>query len=61
MIYEYMYLLVSGNIGGYLGLFLGYAALNIPELLQEAFNWLQRNEQNRKMEAKATLLRQKSA
>ena len=56
-----MYLLVLGNIGGYLGLFLGYAALNIPELLQEAFNWLQRNGQNRKMEAKSTLLRQKSA
>ena len=32
-----------GNAGGYLGLFLGYAVLNVPELLQEAFNWIYTN------------------
>ena len=39
-----LYVLFLGNAGGYLGLFLGYAALNVPELLQEALklayvNW----------------------
>ena len=29
----------TGNAGGYLGLFLGYALLNVPELFQEAVNW----------------------
>ena len=37
-----------GNVGGYLGLFLGYAALNIPELLQEALNLLYTNWNARK-------------
>ena len=29
-----------GNAGGYLGLFLGYALLNVPKLVQKAFDWL---------------------
>ena len=29
-----------GNAGGYLGLFLGYALLNVPEIVQGAYNWL---------------------
>ena len=29
-----------GNAGGYLGLFLGYALLNVPELVQGACHWL---------------------
>ena len=29
-----------GNAGGYLGLFLGYALLNLPDFLQESFNWI---------------------
>ena len=28
-----------GNAGGYLGLFLGYAVLNIPELVHGAYKW----------------------
>ena len=35
-----LYVLFLGNAGGYLGLFLGYAALNVPELLQTAFMWI---------------------
>ena len=31
---------VSGNTGGYIGLFLGYALLNVPELVQEGFTWV---------------------
>ena len=31
-----------GNAGGYLGLFLGYALLNVPELVKEAWHWLYR-------------------
>ena len=37
-----------GNAGGYLGLFLGYAALNVPELLQEGFDWIYANWKARK-------------
>ena len=29
----------TGNAGGYLGLFLGYALLNVPELLNAAYKW----------------------
>ena len=29
----------TGNAGGYLGLFLGYALLNVPELFQGVLNW----------------------
>ena len=29
-----------GNAGGYLGLFLGYAILNVPEFLLTAFTWI---------------------
>ena len=29
-----------GNIGGYVGLFLGYALMMIPELLQSFWNYL---------------------
>ena len=35
---QYIYFLI-GNAGGYLGLFLGYALLNVPELLRGALNW----------------------
>ena len=38
-----VYLLFLGNAGGYLGLFLGYAVLNIPDILQEAVDWLYAN------------------
>ena len=31
--------LYVGNAGGYLGLFLGYALLNVPELLHAAYKW----------------------
>ena len=30
---------IIGNAGGYLGLFLGYALLNVPNLIQDAYNW----------------------
>ena len=29
-----------GNAGGYLGLFLGYALLNVPELALGAYKWV---------------------
>ena len=29
-----------GNAGGYLGLFLGYALLNVPMLLENFYNWM---------------------
>ena len=29
-----------GNAGGYLGLFLGYTLLNVPDFLQETYNWI---------------------
>ena len=32
--------MLVGNIGGYLGLFLGYALLQIPDLFIKAKNWL---------------------
>ena len=32
--------MLVGNIGGYLGLFLGYALLQIPDLLLKGRNWL---------------------
>ena len=31
--------IIIGNAGGYLGLFLGYALLNVPNLIQDAYNW----------------------
>ena len=34
-----LYRYVSGNGGGYLGLFLGYAVLNVPELVHAAYTW----------------------
>ena len=40
-----------GNAGGYLGLFLGYALLNVPELVQEAVVWLQTYWNERKNKA----------
>ena len=43
--------LFSGNAGGYLGLFLGYAVLNIPELLQVAFDWLHKKWNKRKIDS----------
>ena len=44
----------SGNSGGYLGLFLGYAVLNVPELLQKAFDWIYAKWNARKNEASVT-------
>ena len=41
-------LFVLGNVGGYLGLFLGYAALNVPDLAQQAFNWFAQLGKQRK-------------
>ena len=32
----------KGNAGGYLGLFLGYAILHIPDLLRDASIWIMR-------------------
>ena len=29
-----------GNIGGYLGLFLGYTLLNVPDFIQDTYNWI---------------------
>ena len=43
-----------GNVGGYLGLFLGYALLNVPELFQRAMNWLHTSTNEVKNEAKKT-------
>ena len=31
---------IIGNAGGYLGLFLGYALLNVPEILSNFYNWI---------------------
>ena len=33
--------IILGNAGGYLGLFLGYALLNVPTLLVDAYKWLE--------------------
>ena len=30
----------TGNAGGYLGLFLGYALLNVPDLILAAYDWI---------------------
>ena len=30
----------AGNAGGYLGLFLGYTCLSIPEFVQNGYNWV---------------------
>ena len=49
--YTSLYPLFSGNAGGYLGLFLGYAALNIPELLEVAFDWLYKKWNKRKTDS----------
>ena len=29
-----------GNAGGYLGLFLGYTLLNVPDFIQDTHNWV---------------------
>ena len=46
--------LFAGNAGGYLGLFLGYALLNVPDLLWAAFSWIKRMQrgQNEKKKQK---------
>ena len=49
-----LYVLFLGNAGGYLGLFLGYAALNVPELLQAAFMWIYVNGNVKKSTLKVT-------
>jgi hypothetical protein len=33
-------LIFAGNAGGYLGLFLGYALLNVPELIMDLWDWM---------------------
>ena len=43
--------MLVGNAGGYLGLFLGYAALNVPELLLKAFDWFRTKWNKRKSES----------
>ena len=35
-----------GNAGGYLGLFLGYTLLNIPDFLQDTYNWIKQNSKS---------------
>ena len=35
-----------GNAGGYLGLFLGYTLLNIPEFVQKGFNAISKRFKN---------------
>ena len=35
----YCYFYFVGNAGGYLGLFLGYTLLNVPDFLQDTYNW----------------------
>ena len=50
-----LYILFLGNAGGYLGLFLGYAALNVPELLQAAFMWICVNLNVKKRTSTVTL------
>ena len=37
---------IIGNAGGYLGLFLGYALLNVPNLIQDAYNWAKNRFKN---------------
>ena len=34
--------MLAGNAGGYLGLFLGYALLNVPDLVLGAYNWIKK-------------------
>ena len=41
--YSILYTSFLGNAGGYVGLFLGYALLNVPELFQGFCNWLNTN------------------
>ena len=40
-----------GNVGGYLGLFLGYALLNVPKLIQEAYDWVKNRFKNKNAKA----------
>ena len=42
---------VIGNAGGYLGLFLGYALLNVPDLIQEAYDWAKNRLKNKEVRA----------
>ena len=37
---------IIGNARGYLGLFLGYALLNVPNLIQDAYNWAKNRFKN---------------
>ena len=40
----------KGNAGGYLGLFLGYAVLNIPELVHGAYKWAREKYQRKRQD-----------
>ena len=42
---------IIGNAGGYLGLFLGYALLNVPNLIQDAYNWAKNRNKNKEVRA----------
>ena len=40
---------IIGNAGGYLGLFLGYALLNVPNLIQDAYDWAKNRFKNKEV------------
>ena len=42
---------IIGNAGGYLGLFLGYALLNVPNLIQDAYDWAKNRFKNKEVRA----------
>ena len=42
---------IIGNAGGYLGLFLGYALLNVPNLIQDAYDWAKNRFKNEEVRA----------
>ena len=42
--------IILGNAGGYLGLFLGYALLNVPTLLLDAYTWMEEKYKGRDMQ-----------
>ena len=42
---------IIGNAGGYLGLFLGYALLNVPNLIQDAYDWAKNRFKNKEVKA----------
>ena len=46
-----VFLNIIGNAGGYLGLFLGYALLNVPKLIQDAYDWVKNRFKNKNAKA----------